>query len=79
MLGFKLTQKGKFAEFLGSKFDYKEDDTIECTQEGMIKKPQIVLPKRGEACKTTWVPDEEDRMKQETAARLADNTAQLVD
>ena len=37
-MGFELTQEGTFKEFLGIKFDYKNDGTIECTQKGLIKK-----------------------------------------
>ena len=37
-LGFALTVEGSFSEFLGIKFDTKEDGSIECTQKGLIAK-----------------------------------------
>ena len=36
--GLELTQEGTFEEFLGIKFDYKSNGTIECTQKGLIQK-----------------------------------------
>ena len=37
-LNFELTQEGSFEEFLGIKFEKLPDGTIECTQQGLIKK-----------------------------------------
>ena len=36
--GLELTQEGTFEEFLGIKFKYNSDGSIECTQKGLIKK-----------------------------------------
>ena len=38
-LKLELTQEGTFEEFLGIKFKYHTDGSIECTQRGLIKKP----------------------------------------
>ena len=37
-LGLELTQEGSFEEFLGIKFKYNEDGSVECTQKGLINK-----------------------------------------
>ena len=37
-LNFELTQESSFSEFLGIKFDYLKDGSIECTQRGLIQK-----------------------------------------
>ena len=37
-LDFELTQEESFEEFLGIKFETKKDGTVECTQQGLIKK-----------------------------------------
>ncbi len=37
-LGFELTQEDSFEEFLGIKFKYNDDGSIECTQKGLIQK-----------------------------------------
>ena len=36
--GLELTQEGTFEEFLGIKFKYNDDGSIECTQRGLIQK-----------------------------------------
>ena len=36
--GLELTQEGSFEEFLGIKFKYEKDGTVECTQRGLIQK-----------------------------------------
>ena len=37
-LDLELTQEGSFEEFLGIKFKYSPDGTVECTQRGLIQK-----------------------------------------
>ena len=37
-LGLELTQEGTFEEFLGIKFNFNKDGSIECTQKGLIEK-----------------------------------------
>jgi hypothetical protein len=37
-LSFELTQEGSFEEFLGIKFKFHNDGSIECTQRGLIQK-----------------------------------------
>ena len=37
-LDVELTQEGSLEEFLGIKFKYNDDGSIECTQKGLIKK-----------------------------------------
>ena len=37
-LKLELTQEGSFEEFLGIKFKYRADESIECTQKGLITK-----------------------------------------
>ena len=36
--GLELTQEGSFEEFLGIKFRFNDDESIECTQKGLIQK-----------------------------------------
>ena len=36
--GLELTQEGAFEEFLGIKFKYRKDGSVECTQRGLIQK-----------------------------------------
>lgn len=52
--GFKLTQEGSFAEFLGIKFDTLEDGTIELTQKGLINK--ILQAAKMEDCNPNSLP-----------------------
>ena len=53
-LGLKLTQEGSFAEFLGIKFDEREDGSIELTQKGLIQK--ILAATGMEDCNPNSVP-----------------------
>jgi hypothetical protein len=53
-LGFELKKEGSFSEFLGIKFDYRPDGSIELTQKGLIKK--ILQTTKMENCKPNLLP-----------------------
>jgi hypothetical protein len=52
--GFELTKEGTFSEFLGIKFDNRDDGSIEMTQRGLIKK--VLAATNMQDCRGNWTP-----------------------